>query len=271
MLRVTQLSGFGVGSGAAVGGNKTLSATGGSFALTGTAATVVKATPTPIAGMIGWYDASVTASLTLSGSNITAVADQSGAGNHLSEVSSFPTYNATGLNSKPTMVFSTSFLGHDHLAFGTGNTLTVFCVAQFTSSSNSYGRLVSYTADSGGNDANTNNSWLLSRDSNTTSAVLYRNSSTASRTFGTYGTPHRCIATIDSSGVMKIYIDGVATTGSTLNAAFGSPGQLIIGNLRSGTPSPIDGNISEVGISTAFTNATDVATLDAYLQTKWGL
>jgi hypothetical protein len=103
-----------------------------------------------LTGLIGWWDASVTASLTLSGSNISSAADQSGTGNDLTSSGtggSPPTYNATGFNSShPTMTFSSAgtYLVKSGFAFGTGNTLTVAFVGQFTSSSSSYGRIASY-------------------------------------------------------------------------------------------------------------------------------
>jgi hypothetical protein len=83
--------------------------------------------------------------------------------------------------------------------------------------------------------------------------------------------PHRVIATINSSGVMTIYVDGVATTGNTLNAAFVSGGVLAFGLAAFATTSPWDGPMSEFGVATGFTNSTDVASLDTYLKNKWGL
>jgi len=71
---------------------------------------------------------------------------------------------------------------------------------------------------------------------------------------------------------MTAYVDGVATTGNTLNAAFGATGDFWLGQA-----SPNHGNaewhsvISEAGISPNFTNSTDVASLDTYLKNKWGL
>jgi hypothetical protein len=66
--------------------------------------------PPGVTGLIGVWDASVTASLSLSGTDILAVADQSGAGNHLTwpgGASTKAVYNATGFNtSYPTIDFS---------------------------------------------------------------------------------------------------------------------------------------------------------------------
>lgn len=63
--------------------------------------------PTDLSGLILWLDASETSSLTLSGSNVTTWADLSGEGNDAtqSDANKKPVYNATGLNSKPTVNF----------------------------------------------------------------------------------------------------------------------------------------------------------------------
>jgi hypothetical protein len=227
---------------------------------------------TGLTGLIGWWDASVYASLSLSGSNITAVADQSSAGNTITASAGWPVYSATGFNSKPAMLFAATgnSLQRAAFAFGTGNALTIFCVGEFTSSSSSYGRILSYCAAGDANDAASNASFLLSRESTTTDAVLYRNGNIAHAVAG-YSTNRRIIATISSSGVMTIYIDGVATTGATLNAAFGATGLLALGGVTGGSVSPMDGAIAEMGVATGYTSATNVASLDSYLKAKWGL
>jgi hypothetical protein len=226
---------------------------------------------TLLTGLIGWWDASVFASMTIgTGSAITAIADQSGAGNNLVQGPfGGPVYNATGFNSKPSLTYS------DHVqmkkasfAFGTGNTLTVFFVGQMNSITGAYGRGISYHAGTS-NDADNNASFHLSRDNTNAGVTLYRNGSTAARAMTT-GFPHRVIATVDSSGVMTIYVDGAATTGSTLNAAFGASGTLAIGMLADDLTNWWEGIIPEAGIATGFTNPSVAASLDSYLQTKWG-
>lgn len=234
--------------------------------------------PSTLTGLIGWWDASVTASLTLSGSDITAVADQSGAGNDMTGgvgVGAFkPTYNATGFNtSYPAMMMGVNFasLTKSSFAFGTGNTLTFFCVGQLDSANcDNFGRILSYYDGAGSNDADHNAVFLVGRNNAADGIILYRNFSSTSKAVAT-NAKFRCIATVDSSGVMTIYIDGVAAVGSTLNAAFGASGTLTIGMAAFNTISPWRGSISEIGIATGFTNSTDVGLLDSYLQTKWGL
>jgi hypothetical protein len=299
MLRVSQLIGFGIGSGefmpgrvlarsgsyALVGNaaglvrvsptNKVLAAGAGSYGLTGTAASLVSGfTPTSLSGLIGWWDTSVFGSLTITGgTDISAMADQSTAGNTMSAFTQSPAYSATGLNSRPAMLLTsgTKALHKTSLSLGTGNTLTVFCVATLDSAgTGAYGRLLSYKAATGSNDADNNGSFLLGRDNANNGMVLYRNGSTATKAMAANAT-FRCIATINSSGVMTIYIDGVSATGSTLNAAFVSGGELAIACQAVAWNSGWRSAISEVGIATGFTNSTDAAKLDIYLKNKWGL
>jgi hypothetical protein len=224
----------------------------------------------PISGLVGWWDASVFASLTLSGSNITAVADQSGHSQDLT-ASGSPTYNATGLNSKPVMVLPGGSVGFDKASFplGTGSSLTVFFVGYMDSGTGDFGRLISYKGG-GTNDTNNDASFFLGRWGTNNAVDLYRNSQQAIQNVS-LSTPFRCISTVSSFGDLRTYVNGVVggLTG-TENASWGSPGALAIG-WGVDHSSSWHGGISELGIATAFTNSTDVATLDTYLKTKWGL
>jgi hypothetical protein len=240
-------------------------------------------TPASLTGLVLWVDASVAASLTLSGSNVMNFADQSGAGNHLADLGSgVPcVYSATGFNTTyPTINFANSnstggLQKASGFTMGTGNTLTAFFVGSFVATGGTgSGRLFSYFAGAGGqHDYDNLASWNISQDASSTTVDYVRNSVVpVAATFGASGTPHRCIVTGDSSGNTKMYIDGVATSGSVSNAAFATGGQL-----RMGMPDQLTGSarwhgvVSEAGIATGFTNATDVAKLDTYLKNKWGL
>ena len=60
--------------------------------------------PGNLSGLSLWLKAD--AGVTLSGSNVTAWADQSGNGRHASSVDVDPTYNSSDLNGKPTISLS---------------------------------------------------------------------------------------------------------------------------------------------------------------------
>ena len=69
-------------------------------------------TPIIISGCALWLDANDSSTLSLSGSSVLQWNDKSGNGLNVSKNASYsaPTYSATGLNSRPTLTFSTSML-----------------------------------------------------------------------------------------------------------------------------------------------------------------
>ena len=79
--------------------------------------------PPTIPNLVGWYDASYTPSLTLSGSDVTAWADRSGTGNNLNVVTSpAPFYTASCLNSLGCVNFGgTSILSRASTNFNVAN------------------------------------------------------------------------------------------------------------------------------------------------------
>jgi hypothetical protein len=231
-------------------------------------------TPASLTGLIGWWDTSVYASMTfIGGTDINTMADQSGTGNTQSAFNAYPFYSATGLNSRPAMLLNsgTKALHKTSFALGTGNTLTVFCLATLDSvSTGSTGRLLSYRAPGSTSDADNNGSFRLTRDGTNNGLAFFRNGTSAIKAMAANAT-FRCIATIDAAGVMTIYIDGAAVTGGTRNAAFVSGGELAIGCQAIDWNGGWRGAISEIGIATGFTSSTDAVSLDANLKTKWGL
>jgi len=240
--------------------------------------TVAGWTPASLTGLVGWWDASITASLSLTGSSVNSVADQSGGGNTMNFENGKPVYNATGFDStKPAIVFSTvpSFqvLKATPFPLGTGNTLTLWLVTTMPASGTaSYGRYFSYNPSAGGNDFNSVNTFLFAQNSSTANQVgLMRNSTmVASSSASAYPAPHRVIATISAAGAITIYIDGVSVGTGTMAGNWVNGGNLRIGN-DPGLSSQLVAPIAEWGIATGFSDATTVGLLDTYLKTKWGL
>jgi hypothetical protein len=81
------------------------------------------------------------------------------------------------------------------------------------------------------------------------------------------------IGTVDSGGVLKIYVNNSVNSGGTLSGNWVSGGRVALGT---GAALPADNNfwsgtIAEAGVATGFSDATAVAALDSYLKTKWGL
>jgi hypothetical protein len=64
--------------------------------------------PASLPGLVVWYDAQNTASITLNGSNVAQWNDQSGNGHNMTQgtAGNQPPYSATGLNGKPSVNFN---------------------------------------------------------------------------------------------------------------------------------------------------------------------
>lgn len=299
MLRVTQLVGFAAGRAIASGkvlaasgsyvlvghdaslrketASKAITAGGGAYALTGTAASVRPPfTPANLTGLIHWTDMSVSGNITLSGSNITAIADRSGTGTNLINSGTVP-YEATGFNgSYPCIHINGATLAILYapglLPMGTGNTLTVFYVGTCAEGSTSAGgRVLSYST--GGNDFNSAAHWMVSNSASlTTNCYITRNNlSSGAAGLTTYPAPYRFIFTIDSSGIVTAYVNGVAQTTATSTGNWVSGGNFVIGRQAFLVQDYWAGKIAECGVATGFTSSTDVARLDTYLKNKWGL
>jgi len=237
------------------------------------------APPTILTGLIGWWDASVFASMTISSAPaIDAIADQSGGG-HTMNWAGFakPTYAATGFNTtKPAMVFNNSHaFTATSFPMGTGNTLTAWYVGTMcnpAAGSNSDARALDYIA-SGGNDWDNDGSWAAYRNGTSSQIATFLRNLVAASTAATvtaYPAPHRFIYTINSSGLMTIYVDGVSMATATKSGNWVSGGVLQIGK-ATGFANFWNGPIAEVGVATGYSDATTVAALDTYLKNKWGL
>lgn len=238
-----------------------------------------------LTGLLAWYDASVTASMGLGpGDTIQSMADQSGNANHLVAGTIAPNYLATGFNSRPSMSYSDAAalqsLNKASVAFGTGNTLTIFAVATLGSdiTYHTYGRLLSYTASGASHDYDNIGSFTLNRNAATDQLTFTRGNPApiSSPTSGSisYATPKRIIFTLKSDGTAALYINGSATTAAITVNNFATPGFLSVGGSKFDSSigaGNYSGEIGEIGIATGYHDATTVALLDTYLKNKWGL
>ena len=94
-----------------------------------------------------WVDAQDSSTIATSGSDVTQWDDKSGNNYDLAEATYRPVYNATGLNSLPTITFTAS--NNDRLSTGlttatiNTNTLSVFIMCIMTTSTDANGRVIS--------------------------------------------------------------------------------------------------------------------------------
>jgi hypothetical protein len=230
-----------------------------------------------LSGVITWLDASVTASLNLTGSTVNSITDQSsnayvfGVNGAIAK----PTYSATGFNTSfPSLLFAGSpgqSLAKSSYGMGTGNTITTWAVMRRTSGGDNDARLWSYTAAAASHDYDNAGSWLLDTVNSSPQSYMFRN---LQKSIGTIviGNNYRIIGTINASGVITTYINGVAQSTQTASGNWVSAGILAIGDTSiAGDPSRFDGAIAEAGVATGFSNAATVSQLDLYLKNKWGL
>jgi len=151
---------------------------------------------------------------------------------------------------------------------GTGNTLTFWTVSFMATATTTFGRAISYTGAT--NDFNDVHSWEVERNNGANSLHMVRNLVDTGNMSVTLLTPFVMIGTVNSSGVMTLYINGVASTTGTQSGNWGTNGSACLGGGVHETEW-WDGAVSEAGISTNFTNSTDVTTLYNSLKAKWGL
>jgi len=233
-------------------------------------------TPANLTGLIGWWDASVAASLVTSGGFVLTAADQSGGGNNLQgwfTGSGGPAYNATGFNSKPAFVFSSP---SNHalapvsgtIPMGTGNTLTAWYVGTFGTTINA--RLLSYIAGGQTQDYNNAASWALVAGGTASTTLAFNRNNLGPAYTGTAGN-HTVIATVSAAGLCTIYVDGVSVASTTSAGNWVSGANQFCFGRSASAGLYWNGPVGEAGVATGFTDATTVVALHAYLKTKWGL
>ncbi|MGY8631854.1 LamG-like jellyroll fold domain-containing protein [Bradyrhizobium sp. 14AA] len=138
----------------------------------------------------------------------------------------------------------------------------------FTTATDGGGRLVSYTAPSQTHDYNNAGSFDIERKGGNDRITFNRNSVFMGFPPNdlTNGAPFRLIATVKSDGTLA-YVNGTQKQTSTASGNWSDAGGLCLGRGKnSGDASYWDGKISEIGISTDYSDATAVAAIDAALQ-----
>ena len=246
--------------------------------------------PSPVAGYKAWYDASDTATITVSGSNVTQWNDKSANALHLVQATSTKqplsgTRTQNGLNmidfdgNDDVLVSSASAATWKFLTDATGSSffIVMFCD---TSSAGWY-----LTSVSGSSVANTPSyTWYKNGDDTGyfgkgtdnpsgynwfTSGTSISFSDNTAQQWALISNP-----TAATASRMLIYKNGVANTnlnGQTAVSSTNNPSTpLNLGGYSSGAES-LNGTICEVIIYDSVLNSTDREANEDYLAAKWGL
>ena len=224
------------------------------------------------ANIVSWWDAYDTPRITRSGSNVTQVTSKVGSIN-LTASANWPTYSATGRNSKPAFLASTTsqrfaFSTLTGLPTGTASS-SVIALAYNNQVSGSFRAIVSWGSGStGGNQARFHGYNNGAYGVTTTGSSTF---DTAPATGPWNGTDRIFYGGITSS-VITTWVDGQHTfekTGLTVNTATVNNGAVFAGTPVGGTA--WTGSFQEILIFNATLSTTNRQKIEGYIASKWGL
>lgn len=236
--------------------------------------------PSDLSGLMAWYDASDSGSLTLSGADVTQWNDLSGNGYHLTQGTAgrYPQYGATSFNSSyPGLTFA----GGDWMtvaAFALGADATSSAVAVCTLDTNVTGqRLLSMTDSTNLDDYDNGGVIWIFQVSDAETAFLGFASSQRSKVTGSTATPYVIMSVYD--GTNHIIYRGASnaeTAGNTLATTYAtdSTGTLAVGvGYESGavTGKSWKGKLAEVFILNRALTSGERTDILSYVNTKWGV
>ena len=212
--------------------------------------------PADLSGLIGWYDSTVTASITSSGGRASGWADQSGAGNHLAQTdSSKYAYTDGSLGGRTVLRFNGSVL---HCGTSVSNPVTVAMAARW----DAYADWTPAMGFSGaafpayqGSSSQGTATWLAYGG-----VILY---SSVARDLSAHS-----LLTVIHGASSVIRIDATETTGDT--GTYTNPRDRIAVGAQSGSTAGPPVTIGEVLIYSTALASTDRASVHAYLKAKWG-
>lgn len=213
--------------------------------------------------LMGWYRADL--GITLNGSTVSAWADQSGNGNHVTQ--------GTG-TAQPTYVASSSYFGRPALSFDGGDRMvcatlsaavkeiTYFAVVRGVTSSNN-----GIAAITNGGTVNTGTAFFSAA-----STLTARRVSTGGATQAiTYAAKNVLIATIDATAATT-YVNSKTFGGTPEGAkAYTGYSHLTIGDIASSLVYPWNGEIEEVCILNRVATVAEIASLVQYASTRYGI
>jgi hypothetical protein len=211
------------------------------------------------AALVGWYkaDAGVTGT-----SPVTVWADQSGNGQNMFPLSGWNgyTYNATGLNGKPSLdsAAGSTNMGTvaDTVAVGTGSGFAIFALAKFTVSSTSNGP--SLYGNGNTSPSNNANSAVLEFYGPSAQIDLLEASNNWAYTTASINTVHRLGFNVDASSNVTMYVDGTGGTPAAITAFTRTTPSKVAGG-------GIDGSMRELIFVNRTLTSGELTSLDTYL------
>lgn len=233
-----------------------------------------------------WLDANDAATITTVSGAVSQWNDKSGNGRHLSQptAASRPAYQATGLNSLPTLSFDgiNDFLQNTSFSFG-NSALTFYCVMQSSLPSGGLGCV--FIASPVPSNANQASEFLYGNAVSGYQTITFKspaiNSSTSTPQIGA-STTHLTTAQIVSTG----YDGGGSSPSNHVFSVNGSAltsttsGPILFNNSEAGFSIgmrplqgnvPFNGRISEIVFCASLLSSTTRQQVEGYLAWKWGL
>jgi len=219
--------------------------------------------PASLSGLSLWLKAD--AGVTLSGSNVTSWADQSGNGNNATPLEGLdsPTYQANSINSKPSIYFDFSFLQIPTNSIGNSGNISIFIALDYTG-----GEVI---LNKGDGASYAGSEWEIS----TANGFGYVDISAEQWKYSTYtqGTGLQLLGGIATAGVFQVAINGtnVGTppdAPSQLNPISQNIG---IGGCGQGTLVNANMNVAEIIIYNRAVTSTERQQVESYLNTKYAI
>jgi hypothetical protein len=249
------------GSRQAVGGGARYAAIGGG----GTPSTIFGA------NLIVWTKADT--GVTLSGSNVTAWADQSGNGHDFGVENASPTFSGSGFNGLSGITFTTT-QGLKTAGFNiSSNVAGFFVVGNFTTSTGANARILAYFDPIVAADYNSVAHILALNNVSSGNIDCLQNSVSSTAMAVTTGTNVRLGLTFNGpTGNVNSYVNNGAptTTGGFGNNTLGGSGAFLdLGFSNAGSGVPF--TAAEMVVVNIVPSSGQLTSLDNYFKSKWGL
>jgi hypothetical protein len=170
-------------------------------------------------GLRCWLDPMDPSAVTISGSDVTVLRDRApSTGGTLSRVSDGPTWSANAIGRMPGLIFTAS--PHERMVGDNFVALTLPMVAtaifQPESGSGNFARYFSFVASTGSDSGSLNSLAMMIRHNNTDVMATWFNGSLRAQTGMANGQLNLCSVTIDASGNIKHYVNGLLGDSNSL-------------------------------------------------------